>query len=411
MRWLRFITGILLIVFLLFLAAFNVRLYSAVPPTGTLSPDVIPHLRFLRQALDEGVGEEMQQFFPEGYFFSYLLYGLTWVDTGLQLPDSSQERQEALSEARWALAQLDSLAGRSAFPESLDPPYGMFYNAWRSYLLAGILLLQPAGEQNPAELAGFQNQTAALAAALQNSSTPFVASYTRQSWPVDTLPALVALRGHTHIIDDRYEPLISEWLEWAFSLKDPATGLLPHRTDYQTGETLDGARATSQTLILRFLLELDPALAQQQYKLFREQYLVTRLGLPGIREYPLFRSGPGDIDSGPLLMDVSLSATAVFLGTGRLYNDREVVEVLWQGGEALGMPLTWNGRKQYALGLLPIGDAFAVWSKAAVPWFSAVPEGNYEAAVSPWWRLPWHGLSLAIGFVLIGVFGRWSGRA
>jgi hypothetical protein len=110
-------------------------------------------------------------------------------------------------------------------------------------------------------------------------------------------------------------------------------------------------------------------------------------------------------------MDVSLSATAVFLGTGRLYNDREVVEVLWQGGEALGMPLTWNGRKQYALGLLPIGDAFAVWSKAAVPWFSAVPEGNYEAAVSPWWRLPWHGLSLAIGFVLIGVFGRWSGRA
>jgi hypothetical protein len=225
MRWLRFITGILLIVFLLFLAAFNVRLYSAVPPTGTLSPDVIPHLRFLRQALDEGVGEEMQQFFPEGYFFSYLLYGLTWVDTGLQLPDSSQERQEALSEARWALAQLDSLAGRSAFPESLDPPYGMFYNAWRSYLLAGILLLQPAGEQNPAELAGFQNQTAALAAALQNSSTPFVASYTRQSWPVDTLPALVALRGHTHIIDDRYEPLISEWLEWAFSLKDPAQEL------------------------------------------------------------------------------------------------------------------------------------------------------------------------------------------
>jgi hypothetical protein len=42
----------------------------------------------------------MQEPFPEGYFFSYALYGLTWVDVGMR---DGAPRDRALAEARWAL--------------------------------------------------------------------------------------------------------------------------------------------------------------------------------------------------------------------------------------------------------------------------------------------------------------------
>ncbi|MCI0395893.1 MAG: hypothetical protein L0322_13280, partial [Chloroflexi bacterium] len=94
----------------------NVRLYAPVPPAGEVAPEVDDHLRYLRRRLEGGAGSDMQTLFPEGYFFSYALYGLTWVDVGLPAPAGSPERERALAEARWALQHLDGPAGRAVFP-------------------------------------------------------------------------------------------------------------------------------------------------------------------------------------------------------------------------------------------------------------------------------------------------------
>src|SRR4051794_26712074 len=40
-------------------------------------------LAFLRAELGDGAGERAQELFPEGYFFLHALYGLAWVDVGL----------------------------------------------------------------------------------------------------------------------------------------------------------------------------------------------------------------------------------------------------------------------------------------------------------------------------------------
>jgi hypothetical protein len=220
---------------------------------------------------------------------------------------------------------------------------------------------------------------------------------------VDTFPAVVSLRAHTHLVDDRYEPLIADWLVQANSLLDEETGLTPHRTDYRTGETLDGARGTSQVLIVRFLAELDPADAQNKYEQFRRDYIALRLGIPTVQEYPPGRTGYGDVDSGPLIAGASMSATAVGLGTARVMGDGEVAGAMGHAGEALGFPLWIGGNKWYAFGLLPIGDAFVAWSRSAVPWLEGVAADAYDPLVPWWWRLPLHAISLLLALVLRGL--------
>lgn len=83
---------------------------------ATAGPDAEPpgvrrRLAFLRAALDGGAAEDAQQLFPEGYFFSHVLYGLARVELGMREP--ADRRAEALHEARWALARLESAEGRA----------------------------------------------------------------------------------------------------------------------------------------------------------------------------------------------------------------------------------------------------------------------------------------------------------
>lgn len=403
MNILRAVTRTLAFALLCLLATCNARLYTPVPPAGTIAPAAIDQLRYLRHALDQGAGAEMQHLFPEGYFFSHVLYGLAWVDVGLQ---SAELTATALTEARWALARLAEPAGTAPFSAALDPPHGVFYHGWRNYLLAGTLLLEPVGTRDPAALADYMVTSAALAAAIERHPSPFLPSYPNQAWPVDMLPALTSLHLFSTVVDNRYEPLVAAWLRDARAAVDPATGLLPHRVHPITGAVVDGSRATSQVIMLRFLADLDPAWGAAQYEAFRERYVVRRFGIPAVREYPPGRDGRGDVDSGPLVTGVSLSASAVFLGTARRYADTRLASALWQAGETLGLPLTLSTGRRYLFGALPVGDAFVTWSHTATTWTMSPKPAIAPAPANVFWRWPLHGASLATAWLLLRISHR-----
>ncbi|MBW6435140.1 hypothetical protein KZ829_15475 [Actinoplanes hulinensis] len=255
---------------------------SATDPSG-----VRRQLAFLRAELEGGADADAQALFPEGYYFLNVLYGLTWVDLGHR----GVEPERAADEAAWALARVESPAGRAPFEAGAVPAYGVFYAGW----------------------------------------------------------------------------------------------------------TVDGSRGTSQALIQRFLVDVDPVFAREQYLRFREEFLARPLGItPAIREYPHGVNGAGDVDSGPLLLGVSLSTTVVALGAARSQGDDPLAEALAGFGEFAGIPFSTPGTKRYALGLVPIGDAFLAWSKTARPWTVETPAAP-DPAVSWWWRLPLLTLLFLIG--------------
>mgnify|MGYP001444752910 CR=1 FL=1 len=373
-----------------------VRLIAPATDVAGEPPGVRRQLAFLRAELDAGAGDEAQALFPEGYFFLHALYGLAWVELGHRLP---AERETALREARWALARLDGPAGRAPFDPSLDPPFGVFYRGWSNWLLGGVLSLQPEERRDETERRRFTEESAELARAFDAAGTPFLESYPGQAWPVDSAVAIASLRLHDTLLTgtEGHGNTVARWLDEVRKRLDPRTGLIPHAVDAETGEPQGVARGSSQSLILRFLVDIDPAFAAAQYARFRELYLATPLGLgPAVREYPHGMDGPADVDSGPLPLGVSLSATAVALGTAQVHGDATLAGALANYGELAGLPIGTPSTKRYAFGLLPIGDAFLAWSKTARPWISPPPAAPHPV-VGPGWRMPLLALLALIG--------------
>lgn len=373
----------------------NVRLHSPVPSSGSnteIAADVLPQLEFIGHSLRQGAGHDMQKLFPEGYFFSYELYGLTWADLGRDVSDPAI-RARARSEAHWALSQIESQAGRAPFDASLRPRYGIFYAGWATWLRGEILCLGSPEERDPRDVRQFRSACGEIAEALDASPTPFLEGYARQSWPCDSVVAVAALALHDRLFSPLYGATIKRWL--AESHKRLASGLFPHRVDYVTGAAFEPPRGSSQSIIQRFLPEIDADFARDQYAFFRSQFVGHVLGAPGVREFAQGTSAAGDVDSGPLIFGISASASVVTIGAARIHGDEELARPLTQLSEGLGLPVAVAGRKQYALGFLPIGDEFLAWSKTARR-SSESPNGAYLPVTRRGWRMGLHGLSLGV---------------
>ncbi len=372
-------------------AAFQaVRLVA--PADG--APAVRRQMAFLRDELESGAAEQAQRQFPEGYLFLYALYGLTAVHLGLDSPPSS--RADELADARWALAALETDAGRAPFAGDMQPELGVFYRGWTNWLRGGILHLQPPATRDAAEAERFEADSAELAAAFDESAVPFLQSYPGRAWPVDSTVAMASLSLHDKLFPPRYDTTIIRWVAGVRANLDPATGLVPHTADPDTGAPTAGARGTSQSLINRFLPEIDTEFASGQYVRFRELFLNSPLGLgPAVREYPHGTDGPADVDSGPLPLGISLSATVVTLGAARVHGDASLAGGLGNFGDAAGLPLDTLSTRRYAFGARPIGDAFLAWAKSDRQWVGESPKP--PSAISWWWRLP-----LLLVFLIVG---------
>ena len=380
------------------LIVLNLRLYySPYSRAGELDTEGLAQLRFLDDAIAAGAADQMQRLFPEGFVFLHALHGLSWAELARAPAASSALRAEALQRARSALREIESEQGRAVFSQKLSPPYGIFYAGWSTWL-RGVILHAAGPDVDPEEARLFTAQCDRIAAAFDQSATPFLQSYVGSAWPSDSLTAVAALRLHDYLLTPRYERTIAEWLQRLRSRLDAETGLIPHAAFSASKQ--ESVRGSSQSLMLRFLMEIDPGLAGEHYRQYRTLFHTTWLGLPAKREYPVGIDGMGDVDSGPVVFGIGASATVVGLGTARAFNDDRLATALGQAMELVGFPFSMSERKRYIGGMLPIGDAFLVWSKLARPHVAAPPPGAHAPLIAWWWRLPTHAISLGIVFLL-----------
>jgi hypothetical protein len=395
------ILRIIIAVITLVLLLINSRLYYDHTDTIVQTDEEILHqLQFLDDEVGSGAENDMQAIYPEGFFFLHVLHGLSWAEVAQSQPNPSELRDSALQRARHALQQLESPEGRRPFPADLKPSYGIFYNGWKTWLHGKIVAAQDAATRDTIEAGRFITDCEVLADAFDRSETPFLQSYRDAAWPSDALLAIAALHLHDHLFAPRFTRTIARWLAEVQQRLDPATGLLPHRVHPQTGYPIEGARGSSQSLMLRFLAEVDPEFARSQYARYRTAFLTTWLGLPGIREYPHGIDGEGDVDSGPVGFGIGASATIVGLGTIRMFGDSALAGPLDATIETMGLPIDYGSSKRYLFGTIPIGDAFLVWSKLARPYVTTQSTETYESVLQWWWRLPFHGVSALVLMLL-----------
>lgn len=388
----------------------NLRLYAAprgAAERGAIAEDALAQLTNIGRRLREGDGTVMQKIFPEGWFFSHALYGMTWVNVGMQSTDATLRRRAA-EEVRWVLGRMDSSEGIAPFIQNTQVQNGVFYLGWKNRLLGGLLALKPEQAPTDAEVATFLRQSEELGAAFRAQPTRHLDAYPGQAWPCDNVMALASLRLHDTLFAPKFADVIGAWLEFTKKHLDPATGLIVHEIEAGTGAMLAAARASTQVYIHALLPELDPAFAREQYAGFRRLFVQDWLGYLPVREYPKGKSGTGDVDTGPLIFGISPSATVVSIAAARANGDWELAERNVILSETIGAPWTSGGEKSFGFSAIVVADAFLVWGKTHIPW-TPVTVADFPPTTTRWWKLRIHAISLALaGIICAGVFRRRS---
>ena len=385
---------------LVWLASLNVRLYRP----GRVDA-AVAQLRFLKQSLDQGGAESMQALFPEGYVFTWALYGLAGAQVARAL-SPSKARDEALGAARAAVEQVDSDRARATFAPDMEPSYGAFYSSWSLYLRSCLLRASGTTATPPFDLKRFIRDCDEFALALSGSESPYLRSYPGFVWPADTAPGVAALAIVDSYSDGRYQPVIARWVTAVRERLDREYGAMPHSADAHMGVAREGPRGESLALMSLILVDVDSSLARQQYEILRRNFVDHRWGVPGVREYPHGVAGHGDVDSGPIVLGFSGPAIVVGAGAAIAHGDEDVATALLATAELAGIPIEFAGRRCYALGILPVGDAFLAWARSATP---VAQRPRYAALIPWWWRLPIHALSLLLAASAWG-FARRVGR-
>lgn len=197
---------------------------------------------------------------------------------------------------------------------------------------------------------------------------------------------VAALAIADSMLGGRYEAIIATWLEAVRRRLDPDYGAIAHAA---TG----GPRGESLALLSYVLVDVDRGFARQQYEILRSHFVDYTWGVPGVREYPRGVDGGPDIDSGPIILGFSGPATVVGAGAAIANGDEPLAATLLATAEAVGFAVEFRGRRRYAGGYLPIGDAFLAWARSAAP---PPLRTSYVSLVPRWWRIPIHALSLAL---------------
>ncbi len=360
----------------------------------------IAQIRFLDRSLQEGAAERMQAVFPEGYVFTWALYGLASAQIARQLPPRDARRGEFLGRARATVGRLDAAVARSTFDAGLDPPYGAFYASWSLYSRAEYLRAAIGEALDPGFVRDFENDCARFAAALERSETPFLPSYSGSCWPADTAVGVAALGIHDRILPPRYQALIARWVAAAKVRSDPELGVLTFSAAAGSGTPIGGVRGSSLALISRVLVDASPEFARAHFTVLRERFVDYRWGVPGVREYSHGQEGTGDIDSGPLLLGYSGPAVVVGAAAARAHGDASLAQVLLGAVEVGGLPMEWGGRRRYMAGAIPVGDAFIAWAVSSPP-PDRIVSPSWMQLLPWWWALPANLLS-AIALCALG---------
>lgn len=404
----RLIVTILLLPFVLYLLVINAKLYYhpklEAAKRGFVNLDLKEQLYHLKLEMRHGAADEMQGVFPEGFVFMNVMYGLAICNylnnSGGHLSPHIKEFREELKEVSQALHSTDATR---IFNEKLPLPYGAYYNGWVTYFEGKKLSVENPAMRDSLQVQQFQAACDSIAQAFLNSETPYLESYHLNTWPADNILCMAALRLHDQLFSPKYNTLVSIWLIRVKSLVDPDTGLIPHSVTMES-KTLEGARGSSQTLMLTLLPSIDSSFAEHQFALFQKHFVDAPFKLTAIREYPFGKEGEGDVDAGPVVCGLGGAANIVGIAAFQQNGHIQESYKLRNEVEGLALPLRFSNEKFYFFGAMPMADAFLAWVNS----FQSTPDEVTKTSAN-WWVFHCFSMLLLCCFLLVWrylTFGR-----
>jgi hypothetical protein len=273
-------------------------------------------LNYLERVIQEGAAPattlgKLTALNPEWGLFtlSFSSYGL--ANLAAQQPDL---RAEAAATIGRAIAVALTPPLRQPFDDALPNKYlapslpsSVLYLGHLNLMLGCHRQLMPNSPYRHLH----DSLSAALAARYQQEPAGNLASYLHLRWLPDNTVALASLALHSQLTGSPYAVAGRRWVATAKTQwLDPETGLLTSQVDAQ-GRPTEPPRGSMLGWSIWFIARFDSAFARQQYQRYQAAHSTNLGALRLYREQAGdYRTGAGDVDSGPLILGYGIPATA-----------------------------------------------------------------------------------------------------
>jgi len=208
----------------------------------------------------------------------------------------------------------------------------------------------------------------AMLAYMRASPTLCGESYPDECWTFCNAVALAAIRMDEALEGRDHVALLGAWVTGARArLVDGPSGLLVSSFS-RDGVVNDGPEGSSIWLVAHMLQTVDPAFARDQYDRAKGALARRVLGFGYAVEWPATWTGPADIDSGPVvpLLDVSAGSSGMALIGAAAFGDAEYLAGLRTTLDFAAFPTRSGDALRYGASN-QVGDAVLLYASVMGP--------------------------------------------
>jgi hypothetical protein len=243
--------------------------------------------------------------------------------------------------------------GASPF-DDLDEGHG---HAYLGYVALAIGALREVDANTP-YTARHDRMVETLARKLERAPHHVIETYPGEAYPCDIAAVVGAIGQHARLTHVDRSALIARMAtvyrrQWTHH----DSGYLAQSVNPRSGAAHDAPRGSGTALAAYFWSFADRDLSRELARSISRHGYTSLAGFGAVREYaPGHAPGHGDIDSGPVLWGVSVSATGFALYAARALRDRERFRGLFRTAALFGIPVQRREGWRFATGG-PIGNA------------------------------------------------------
>lgn len=197
----------------------------------------------------------------------------------------------------------------------------------------------------------------ALARRLEGSPVGVIETYPGEAYPCDIATVVGAIGQHSRLTGSDRRALIARMVAvYRTRWTDSSSGYLAQMVVPETGAWASPPRGSGTALSSYLLSFADASLARELGLAVARSGTRSLIGFGAVAEYPRGHSGHGDVDSGPVVLGMSVSATGFALSSARQLRDRARFKALYRTAALFGVPVSRGGGQAFVAGG-PIGNS------------------------------------------------------
>ncbi len=324
--------------------------------------------------------------FPEGLLFPYNLVALAWCHQIYRTPSTAPAR----------LPKIETLLRKAlaSSTRTVKAPQGDFtqlsrvgdHGTFISQLAMALSAYRLAGGRAP-DLLKVENHLHKLLVAelTKNGGSP-IFSDPGVIWPLDTTTALFAIMLHDRAAGtSTVDPLLQQHHNWILTKGIDSTTGLPASQVLKNGR-LAVARGCDLSWRLSMWKELDPQQSQKWYKSYHSQFWKSSAISKGFREWSGDHIKTADLDSGPIMSGVGITATALGVGAAESHSDSSSLAILLAQTKMLAEART----KTDFISKIKISTVDKAWNEIGVSTSRKYLTGFLFGDACAFYGLSWH---------------------